>query len=258
MVSQYGESENIVFTNDTGFYKINFKKSNGIIFSNLVFKKEGFDSIIVELKSGTSGKIYLKPSIEYLLDTITEDGFYLPKNIYECIIEIDNSLTDKSKHLIKDLGENELYKLEDIYIIDEWKIYDNSRTTRLFHILDLYAEDAMKEIILLCYKRHLNGEELSFENEVHRNKLIQDSIAFARRKEYEFRTKLDTIEGVYIPKNFKECCILLDAMLEASTKDKIKSITKRELIEFHMSLGRFLRNSWGLWGGSRLQLYLIS
>ena len=32
---------------------------------------------------------------------------------------------------------------------------------------------------------------------------------------------------------------------------------KKETIKLHMSLGMWIRNNWGLWGGSRLQKYLF-
>jgi hypothetical protein len=42
------------------------------------------------------------------------------------------------------------------------------------------------------------------------------------------------------------------------TKQEIKNLKDRsETINYHLGLGMQLRNSWGLWGGSRLQKYLL-
>ncbi|MCP4440814.1 MAG: hypothetical protein GY810_17980 [Aureispira sp.] len=60
----------------------------------------------------------------------------------------------------------------------------------------------------------------------------------------------DTISGVYIPKDLKDCMVQLDQMLDDSSKIKIK-----EGMPTHFGLGRWLRNNWGLWGGGRLACY---
>ena len=67
----------------------------------------------------------------------------------------------------------------------------------------------------------------------------------------------ETINGVYIPKNIEECFLELNKILN---KDDIKILkelkTKDECSwKYHMGLGIYLRNNWGLWANSRLQEY---
>ena len=71
-------------------------------------------------------------------------------------------------------------------------------------------------------------------------------------------TEKESIDGVYIPKDIKDCFVTLDSMLNTSDIDSIKVIPNREeLIIYHVGIGTWLRNNWGLWGGSRLQKYFI-
>lgn len=76
------------------------------------------------------------------------------------------------------------------------------------------------------------------------------------RAEREKRLTLETINGVYIPKNLGECFVELDKLLTEIDKKEMLALTKRaEMIRYHHGLGTWIRNNWGLWGGSRLQKY---
>ena len=77
-------------------------------------------------------------------------------------------------------------------------------------------------------------------------------------EERQRRWEADTINGFYIPRNIEECFHQLDTMLSASERNTIRNYSSREkTIDLHFGLGMWLRNSWGLWGGSRLQTYLF-
>lgn len=96
----------------------------------------------------------------------------------------------------------------------------------------------------------------------YRNK--SDSIAALDTKEIkrkqdlerEHRKIQDTINGVYIPKNMEECLLQLDKVLNEVSKNEIKGLSNEgEMSRYHFGLGMWIRNNWGLWGGSRLQVY---
>ena len=69
----------------------------------------------------------------------------------------------------------------------------------------------------------------------------------------------DSINGIYIPKDMRECFLELDKLLSEEDRKWIKNLENRdETIELHHSLGRWIRNNWGLWdSGARLSKYLI-
>ena len=79
-----------------------------------------------------------------------------------------------------------------------------------------------------------------------RNDSIQMSLRF----------EADTINGVYIPRNLEECFHVLDTMLHPSDRNTIKAESRDGMSKYHFLLGMWMRNNWGLWGGSRLQTYL--
>src|SRR5262249_52365988 len=67
---------------------------------------------------------------------------------------------------------------------------------------------------------------------------------------------MEKINGVYIPKNLAECFAELDRILSEIDKKEMKQLPKREdMIRYHLTLGMWMRNNWGLHGGSRLLKY---
>ncbi|HST53320.1 MAG TPA: DUF6794 domain-containing protein [Pyrinomonadaceae bacterium] len=77
-----------------------------------------------------------------------------------------------------------------------------------------------------------------------------------QRQELEERLTAENINGVYIPKNLGECFTELDKLLPEVDRNEMKALADRkEMIQYHMGLGLWMRNNWGLWGGSRLQKY---
>jgi hypothetical protein len=66
----------------------------------------------------------------------------------------------------------------------------------------------------------------------------------------------DSIKGVYIPADLVDCFIELDMLLDTELKEKIRK--KDSTLDLHMSVGMWIRNNWGLWGGSRLKSYFSS
>lgn len=77
-----------------------------------------------------------------------------------------------------------------------------------------------------------------------------------QRAERERRMTAETIQGVYIPRNLGECFIELDKRLSEIDKNEMRALPKRDdMIQYHLGLGTWMRNTWGLWGGSRLFKY---
>lgn len=77
-----------------------------------------------------------------------------------------------------------------------------------------------------------------------------------QRQDFEKRLTLENIKGVYIPANLGECFVELDKQLPEIDKKEMTAKPKRDdMILYHHGLGTWIRNNWGLWGGSRLQKY---
>lgn len=66
----------------------------------------------------------------------------------------------------------------------------------------------------------------------------------------------DSINGIYIPKDLTDCFNQIDGFWNDSIKTQVKSWTEEEFCaNAHFGFGMWMRNNWGLWGGSRLQAY---
>ena len=68
-------------------------------------------------------------------------------------------------------------------------------------------------------------------------------------------SEAEYINGVYIPANLQEAWNELKKSLSNENRQRLTEISEEELISFHFSGGLSLRNSWGLWKGSRLAKY---
>ncbi len=76
------------------------------------------------------------------------------------------------------------------------------------------------------------------------------------REELKKRLIAESIEGRYIPKDLAEAFQQLDKELPEIDRNEMTALASRkEMIKYHMGLGMWMRNNWGLWGGSRLQKY---
>lgn len=79
-----------------------------------------------------------------------------------------------------------------------------------------------------------------------------------QREAYKKRIIADSINGLYIPKNLEECFLELNKLLKTKDIETIKKLEDRDkTILYHHGFGTWLRNNWGLWNGSRLQIYFI-
>lgn len=58
-----------------------------------------------------------------------------------------------------------------------------------------------------------------------------------------------------IPTNLEECFKELHKKSCDKDLEEIKSRPEEDMIEFHHTLGRWMRNEWGLWSGGHLQDY---
>ncbi|HEU4389873.1 MAG TPA: DUF6794 domain-containing protein, partial [Blastocatellia bacterium] len=77
-----------------------------------------------------------------------------------------------------------------------------------------------------------------------------------RRKEFARRRTLESIDGIYIPRDLGDCLLELDKRLSEIDKHEMRALAERDdMILYHLGLGMWMRNNWGLWGGSRLQKY---
>src|SRR5215211_3610252 len=60
---------------------------------------------------------------------------------------------------------------------------------------------------------------------------------------------------IYVPTNLEDAFGELKKMLHPDLLKEIEEGSERDMTLYHRSLGLWMRNNWGLWGGSRLAKY---
>ena len=74
--------------------------------------------------------------------------------------------------------------------------------------------------------------------------------------EYQKNIRKSKINGIYIPKNLEECFEQINFYWTDSLKSEVENMTEDDFTaKAHFGFGRWMRNNWGLWGGSRLRTY---
>ena len=211
----------------------------------------------------TKNIIIILLSLHSLLSSAYEkelNDYPIPRNINGCFRILDKTIEPEDKELVKALHEDSIcnheeftYPHMDFY--HHWIQTDErpSRLVKYFERKGFYNYDEICETILVSYHRYLNNQEIDLEKQNERfteRRKIRKEEQDKRAREYQLRIEMDSINGVYIPKDIEDCCVQLDKILSEKDKEYI-------LKHLHFGLGMWIRNNWGLWGGSRLQQYFF-
>lgn len=140
--------------------------------------------------------------------------------------------------------------------------------------LDLFDDDLPREMIVAFFRK-ASFDTAKMPPIFRRWKISDQYFAFRRandrvarkerleqihRQEDELKRRLtaETVNGTYIPANLGEAFRELDRSLpEIDRKEMATLPSRRDMIKYHLGLGMWMRNNWGLWGGSRFQTYFI-
>lgn len=190
-------------------------------------------------------------------DSISRNGFYIPKNTLECNLQLDKMFTPRAKKQLLQLKENKLKRVSGVKVFGEWFQDDSTRLVNFFNQHSITDWEERGYLVILSYYRFLKKIPFDIAKETKILNTRRDSIELEKKIKYGKDIVADSINGIYIPKDIFDCFSRLDEILDDSTKNIIKAAkTKKELVvEFHMDLGRWMRNAWRLWGGSRLKEY---
>lgn len=150
---------------------------------------------------------------------------------------------------IKRGGGFEIEKLDcDTAVFNKKKIlnYLNNTIFKTDSLIPKQVDKLYKESFFGGF-RHKNLIKAKKVTRLKKEKRIED---------YKKRLKLDTIDGLYIPKNLLETNIKLDERLNFESKQDILKVEHSWMLNSHLGgLGMWIRNNWGINGGSRLANY---
>lgn len=210
-------------------------------------------------------------SLHSLLSSASEKrlkNYPVPRNINGCIELLDKTMSADEKELIRTLPEDSICKHEkfrnkDADFYETWLMTDStSKLEKYFVKKEIYKYYQMYETILVSYHRYLNNLKINLKEQKEkyaekRKAASQEQITtFAKYEKDVYKS--DTIDCVYIPMDLDDCCVQLDQLLSEEDKEYIKGLPKEDVLKhLHFGLGMWIRNNWGLWGGSRLQKYLF-
>ncbi|MBP1644477.1 MAG: hypothetical protein H6Q16_52 [Bacteroidetes bacterium] len=182
---------------------------------------------------------------------------YQPKNLKQAVKFLDNASSQSLKDSViktdDNLLENLFYPSSKVTIDDKYVFEWTTNPSKLKNYLSKKGLKYFHEQVLLSsFKYYLINGKLD------EDKILLPYIEKSKRYAYEDenRKTIDTLRGVYIPKDLDDCFKQLDVLIIDFDKNIIKVVKEEELISnYHFGLGMWLRNNWQLWGGSRLSYY---
>lgn len=118
----------------------------------------------------------------------------------------------------------------------------------------LFNTDFIPREVDKIHLKYFFGGYRNFDDKVAEEETIKDEER--KKEEFKKRLTLEKIDDFYIPKDLYECMTELDRILNYESKKQLKEAKDIWQFNGHMGgLGMWIRNNWGLNGGSRLQKY---
>ena len=183
----------------------------------------------------------------------------IPADLQASIRILDKTLPEEHRALIKDLPPDSIIFHEPFITGTKffylWKICDSSKLTGFFNKQGLQDCKHIYKVILVSYHRHLNDKPIKFEQQIQKLKAhppdLSNTNLIVDRK--------DSVHDTYIPENPEDCFFTLTKVLSKANIDTIRALpSSSKTLKYHMTLGRWIRNNFGLWGNSRLAKYFLN
>jgi len=144
-------------------------------------------------------------------------------------------------------GKFEIEKLETDSIIDKKLIKEYISNTT-------FKTEFIPREVDKVYLNHFFGGYRSYDDKIAEQETVKEKLR--RKEEFKKRLTLEKIDNIYIPKNLYECLTELDRILNFENKKQLIEAKDSWQFNSHMGgLGMWIRNNWGINGGSRLLKY---
>lgn len=257
--------KNYVFNKNDTIYVIDSRKKVLLFDLNkneFIKRNVDLDSIyskIENIETIKSNVKYYSYPYKYITDIENSTD---NKKLSETISQISNlkfiPISDSTFHKYK-LNRIELTgyidrkgKLEiDKFTCDE--IFDKAKIIEFIKSASFKTDFIPKEVDKI-YLKHFFGGYRNYDDKIAEQETTKEKEK--QKEEYKKRLTLDKIDDIYIPKNLYDCFIELDKTLNFDSKKQLKEATETWQFNSHMGgLGMWIRNNWGINGGSRLLVY---
>ena len=117
------------------------------------------------------------------------NGVYIPKDLADCFIQLNQLTDDASKIKFKNMTEEEAaHKLHfslGRWIIHNWGFYEGSRLSLYLKNLGIGHPDDMAQVIIITYHRNLNKNKLNVKELIDHYQAKQELEKEKRKKEGE-------------------------------------------------------------------------
>lgn len=144
-------------------------------------------------------------------------------------------------------GKFEIEKLETDSIFDKKQIENYILNTKF------KTNFIPKEVDKIYVSRFFGGYR-NFDDKIAEQETLKEKER--RKEEFKRRLTLEKIDDIYIPKNLFESLIELDKILNYENKKQLTESKDTWQFNSHLGgLGMWIRNNWGINGGSRLLKY---
>lgn len=221
-----------------------------------------FDSIYPKLKNLEPIKSrisYYKYPYKKVVDLKdASNNEKLPENISKIsdlkFVSLSDSTYPKYKHFKIELsgyldrkGSFEIEKFEPDTIFDKRQIENYIKNTK-------FKTDFIPQEVDKIYVSKFYGGYRSYDDNIAK----QETIKAEKKKEEEYKKRLtlEKIDGIYIPENLYESMTELDSILNYENKKQLIEAEDSWEFNSHLGgLGMWIRNNWGINGGSRLLKY---
>ena len=181
-----------------------------------------------------------------------------PRSIDHAIRILEKNCSDSLKAEIRITDADKLPDLfypwsgENETLMDFTSNEKELRYQKYYAKRGIHYKRNIEVITLIAFKRYLNGIPINHDSLVNYYRKVDEKWEY----EDENRYTVDSIRGMYIPKDILDCFTQFDSFWNDSTKTDIKSMSEMDFATAsHFGIGLWIRNNWQLWGGSRLSEY---
>ena len=258
-------SKSFVFNKNDTIYVVDGRKKVTLFDidkGKVIDSKIDFDSIYPKIKNLEPFKSrisYYKYPYKYVVDIQDlENNEKLSERIGKIsglkFISINDSTFHKYKLFRIELsgyldrkGNFEIEKLETDPIFDRKQIENYILSTK-------FKTDFIPREVDKIYVSRFFGGYRNYDDKIAEQETIKEKER--RKEEYKRRLTLEKIDDIYIPKNLYESLTELDRILNFENKKQLIESKDSWQFNSHMGgLGMWIRNNWGINGGSRLLKY---
>jgi hypothetical protein len=258
-------SKSFVFNKNDTIYVVDGRKKLTLFDidkGKVIDSKIDFDSIYPKIKNLEPFKnriSYYKYPYKYVVDIQDLES---KEKLYERISKISGlkfiSINDSTFHKYKLFrielsgyldrkGNFDIEKLETDPIFDRKQIENYILNTK-------FKTDFIPREVDKIYVSRFFGGYRNFDDKIAEQETIKEKER--RKEERKKRLTLEKINDIYIPKNLYESLTELDKILNFENKKQLIESKDSWQFNSHMGgLGMWIRNNWGINGGSRLSKY---